>query len=183
MLLNGSIRVSRICTATLVWNGDRRPTKPMEALIEPKSFYWPYLLGTVLLTEVAIHETYIYYNVIDNLSMGHYLQYWVYLFPPFLFLLTVSIYTPEKEDDTKEYFNEKAPYFGAFLILFLASHFIRNLEMSSEENFFRALLIPAIAFFSYKRNKYSIVIILALWLVLFLYRAGVIEFARLKLGI
>lgn len=143
--------------------------------LEPKSFYFPYLAATIALTEVGIHETYIYYFVLDELSITNYENYLINLASPFSFLLTVSIFTPESNDDTKTYFNSKLPLIVIFFILFLLSHFIRDHDFGRINNMIRLALIPIMLLYVKYRKLFVAVIIAVLWLVMFLNRLNEIQ--------
>lgn len=90
-------------------------------------FYLPYVLTTVVFTELAIWNVYGYLAVVHRLDEASYLEYWAYLLQPMLFLLTVSALTPESEEsDTEAYFNKRISLIYALMAAFLCSHFLSD---------------------------------------------------------
>ena len=75
---------------------------------DKKYFYWPYSLTTVMLTELAVRNVFLYLEVVQGMDGQSYFRYWLHLVQPMIFLMVVSALTPDNHDqDTKSYFNER----------------------------------------------------------------------------
>ena len=87
--------------------------------------YLPYLLYTLVFTEVAIYNVFIYVEILDDLVGQPYIYYLLFILPPFLYILMVNVFTPEKDANTKTHFKKSAPIFlslmAAFSVLFIAT--------------------------------------------------------------
>ncbi|MDZ7647852.1 MAG: hypothetical protein U5K54_12080 [Cytophagales bacterium] len=92
-------------------------------LFKIKEAYLPYTLITIILTETALYNVFIYIDLIDDMMGLDYLGYLSMLVAPFLFLIATNAFTPDKEANTREYFEEQIPVFFTLMALFVASHF------------------------------------------------------------
>ena len=106
-----------------------------------KEIFLPYLLLTVILTETALYNVFLYAGLLDQLEGLTYASYLVYLVPPFLFLLTTIFFTPGEDADTEDYFVKYMPVFLSLFALFIASHFLYEFN---EQNTIIAIRIFAI---------------------------------------
>jgi uncharacterized membrane protein len=93
-------------------------------LFKPKDIYFPYIIVTVILTEIAIYNVFIMTKLLDDLEHQNYLNYLIYLIPPFIFMLVVNVFTPEKEDNTKNYFENNRRSFFLLAAVFVSSHYL-----------------------------------------------------------
>lgn len=90
-------------------------------------FYLPYFLTTLIFTEVAIWNVFIYLEVVGHLEDIHYFQYWAYLLQPMLFLVIVSALTPEPENkNTEVYFKKRMPVVFGLMAIYIFSHLFAN---------------------------------------------------------
>jgi hypothetical protein len=88
-------------------------------------FYFPYFLTTIIFTEAAVWNVYLYLEIVNYLEGIRYAQYWLYLIQPILLLLTVSALTPDSEkQDTKSYFKERFSLVYTLAAIFVFSHFL-----------------------------------------------------------
>lgn len=76
--------------------------------LKSKRRYWPHLVTGILLLELAFSNFYYLYDKLEFLFVD-YISFLARLSAPLLFLLTVSVYTPEDNKDIKVYFHEKLP--------------------------------------------------------------------------
>ena len=65
-------------------------------LFDIKTFFLPYALFTIMLTEVALYNVFIYAELINDLEGLASGQYLMYLLPPFLFMMVANVFTPDK---------------------------------------------------------------------------------------
>ena len=69
-------------------------------LFSPKQLFLPYLLLTIMLTETALYNVFIYAKLLDELKGLSYFGYLKYLIPPFLFMLASNIFTPSSHKES-----------------------------------------------------------------------------------
>ena len=80
--------------------------------------YWAHLLTGIVLLELAFVNFYYLYDVLDQLFIDYH-HFLLHLMPPLVFLLMVSVYTPEDNKDVKVYFLDKVPTIFSLLALFI----------------------------------------------------------------
>ena len=96
---------------------------------EKKYLYWPYVVSTVVFTELAIWNIYLFLSFSNDISTANYFQYWLFLLQPILFLLMVHALTPEAEiKNTEGYFKKRMPVVFGLMALYIASHLIPGLD-------------------------------------------------------
>ncbi|HBH25184.1 MAG TPA: hypothetical protein DDY13_17410 [Cytophagales bacterium] len=144
-------------------------------LFDKTQWYFPYLLTTIVLTELAIYNVFIYANLISELEGTSYLSYLKYILPPFLFLLMVSSFTPEKGDDTKEYFIRNMRIYLLLMAVFIASHFLFDFKEGRFVITLRTLMIVAVLLGAILRKVWMIYVLSLLWFILIFIRLNVIS--------
>ena len=87
--------------------------------------YWPHLITGLILLELAFLNFYYLYDELDELFVN-YNQFLFQLSAPLVFLLTVSVYTPENDGDVKEYFKKRTPMIFSLLAIFVGIHIIKE---------------------------------------------------------
>ena len=135
-----------------------------------KRLYLPYALLTILLTEIALYNVYLFSQLVNELNNINYKSYLLYIAPPFIFMIAVNIFTPEKEDDTEVYFKENMRIFFTLIALFIASHFFFKFEEINMISIIRIVLILWILLTGIFRKTWMVYVFVALWFVLFLNR-------------
>ena len=143
-------------------------------LFDPKEWYAPYSIFTIILTEVAVYNIFIYRQLLGQLSGQNYLGYLLFLLPPFLFMLATVSFTPDKESSTRDYFIKQMPVFFSLLALFIASHFLFTFEESSFTLINRIVIIVLLLITGFTRKVWITYIITFQWLLTFLIKAGYI---------
>ena len=141
----------------------------------PKELYIPYLLLTIILPETALYNAFIYAELIDKLVGLSYFSYLSYLIPPFLFMLTANIFTPDQDSDTEEYFLKQMPVFLSLLALFAASHFLYNFNENLPTIVGRFIAILVILVTGISRKIWMFYIVVALWVFLLFVKGGMIS--------
>jgi hypothetical protein len=142
-------------------------------LFDPEDWYLPYTIFTVILTEIAVYNVFIYYNLLVQLPGQNYFTYLSHLLPPFLFILTTSAFTPEKDAKTKEHFIKRMPIFFTLLAVLILSHFIFQYNESIYIHIVRLLLVAILILVGFTRKIWPIYIIAVIWLISFLFRGKV----------
>ena len=142
-------------------------------LFDPEDWYLPYTIFTVILTEIAVYNVFIYFNLLVQLPGQNYFTYLSYLLPPFLFILTTSAFTPEKEAKTKEHFIKRMPIFFTSLAMLILSHFFFQYGESIYVHIGRLLIVVILIIVGFTRKIWPVYIIAFIWLISFLFRGNV----------
>ena len=135
-----------------------------------KSIYLPYAILTILLTEIALYNVYLFSQLVGEIDSMNYKSYLLYIVPPFIFMIAVNIFTPEKEDDTEVYFKENMPIFFTLTALFVASHFFFKFEEGDVMYLARIGLIIWLLLTGILRKIWMVYVFVAIWFLLFLNR-------------
>ena len=143
-------------------------------LFDPKEWYAPYSIFTIILTEVAVYNIFIYRQLLGQLSGQNYLGYLLFLLPPFLFMLATVSFTPDKESSTRDYFIKQMPVFFSLLALFIASHFLFTFNESVFTLINRIVIIIILLITGFTRKVWLIYIVALMWLLTFILRATVV---------
>ena len=134
-------------------------------ILEPKDRYWPYTAVTLILTEGAIYNIFIYQHLLDELAASDYFTYLSYLIPPVLFLMITQAFTPEKGDDTKSYFVRQRKIVFILYAVFVASHFLHPFDESFIVNSFRIALIGFMLLVAFSKSDKMIYVVIIFWLM------------------
>lgn len=141
-------------------------------LFDFNTFFLPYALFTIMLTEVALYNVFIYAELIQDLEGLSYGMYLIYLLPPFLFMLVTNIFTPDKGDDTRLYFLKQRPLFFSLLSVFIGTHFLFDFNESGQE-YTRIVYIVIIFSAGFIKKIWPTYLIFAIWLISIFAREGV----------
>lgn len=144
--------------------------------INYKNIYIPYALFTILLTEIALYNVYLFSQLVDEINMMDYKSYLIYILPPFIFLISVNIFTPEKDDETETYFKENMPIFFILIAFFVATHFFFSYEESSVMLFARIIIIIWLLLTGILRRIWMVYVFVAIWLLLLMSRLSLISY-------
>jgi hypothetical protein len=144
-------------------------------LFDPAEIFLPYSLLTVVLTEIAFYNVFIYQRLIDRFAGQNYLHYLILLISPMLFFLVAHIFTPGSGDKTKDYFIKRMPLFFSLLALLVASNFIYGLEESMFINIGRIVFIIVILLCGFTRKIWLTYLLVFMWLLSFLVRGSIIS--------
>lgn len=144
-------------------------------LINPKQLFIPYILLTIILTETAIYNVFIYAKLLDQLEGLSYFSYLSYLIPPFLFMLATSIFTPDADSDTETYFKRQMPLLFTLLSLFVASHFMYDFDENLASIIGRIIAILVILLIGFTRKIWLFYILSLLWVYLLFVKGGMIS--------
>lgn len=104
--------------------------------------YWPYVITTVILTEVAIWNIYLFLVDVQNAELISYNNYWAILCQPILFVLLVHSFTPETEvKDTGTYFRKRMPIVFTLFAIYIGLHLIPGASNSFSMDWPRLIII------------------------------------------
>ena len=141
--------------------------------LDQKQFYLQYLLFTLFLTEIAIYNVYIYVHIVNQFEDMSYLTYLGNLAPPFLFLLVVNAFTPEKGENTKEAFIKRSPIVFGLLAVFIASHFLYDFKEGDPSLILRGIAIVLTAAAAIIKKSWINFLIIAIWILSIPFRLGI----------
>lgn len=98
--------------------------KQWRRFFEIEYLYLPYFITTIMITEIAVWNIFLYLEVVTQLAEISYFRYWAHLLQPMIFLMLVSALTPDSSNqDTEGYFRKRIPAVFGLMALFIASHF------------------------------------------------------------
>jgi hypothetical protein len=87
--------------------------------------YWPYILTSLLLLEVAFWNFFRMNEWMTESSFSTYLSYSRFIITPLVFILVVAVFTPDREtEDIKAYFDSNMRIIYGGLAVFVALHFM-----------------------------------------------------------
>ena len=133
--------------------------------------YWPYFLTTLIFTETAIYNIFIYLEIASDLSDISYYQYWPFLIQPMIFLLTVYALTPEKEDkDTAGYFIKRMPAIYGLMAAYIACHFLPGFGVTESLDISRIIGIGLCIFLATSRTVSLVYVITVVWIISLFFR-------------
>ena len=131
---------------------------------EKKYLYWPYFLTTVMFTELAIRNVFLYIAVVRELDGIRYFHYWMELTQPMIFLMAVSALTPDSADrDTKDYFEKRITIVFALLAVFIASHFLPAYGVTVTMNYARVAAVVICVSIAVTRKVWLVYVLGGLW--------------------
>jgi hypothetical protein len=144
-------------------------------IFDRKEMFLPYSLMTLVLTEIAIYNVFIYSRLLDSLSGLSYLNYLTLLISPFLFFLVAHVFTPETGKNTKDHFIKRMPLFYSLIALLTACNFIYRLEESKYINISRIIFIVILALCGFTRKIWLTYVLIIMWVLSFLVRGSIIS--------
>ena len=129
-------------------------------------FYLPYFLTTLIFTEVAIWNVFIYLEVVGRLEDIHYFQYWAYLLQPMLFLVIVSALTPEPENkNTELYFKKRMPVVFGLMAIYIFSHLFANFGSTTPITAVRVVAIALCVVTAVVRRVWLVYAVTIVWVI------------------
>jgi hypothetical protein len=140
---------------------------------DAKQIYIPYTLLSLVVTEVAVYNVFIYIQLIAKFKEQSYLSYLSFLVSPFLFFMAAQVFTPDPGVDTKEYFVKRMPLFCSLFALLIGSHFIYELVESRYATIMRLIYIVVIIIVGFSRKPSLAYLLVLFWAVSLLVRGSV----------
>jgi len=141
----------------------------------PEQLFIPYLFMTIILTETALYNVFIYAKLLDELSGLSYFNYLSYLLPPFLFMLTTNIFTPDQDSETEEYFIKQMPIFFTLLALFAACHFLYEFDENATILIIRIIALLILFLTGIFRRIWMVYFVCIIWIVSLFVKGGMIS--------
>ncbi|MDX2430457.1 MAG: hypothetical protein QNK35_05960 [Bacteroides sp.] len=143
--------------------------------LDLKKIFLPYLLLTVILTETALYNVFLFAGLLEKLEGLTYTDYLIYLAPPFLFLLATIFFTPDDDSETEVYFMKNMPVFLTLFALFSASHLLYDFNEKTTFLLIRIIGIIIILLTGILRKKWMVYLLGALWILSMFTKGGVIS--------
>lgn len=144
-------------------------------IFDRTEMFLPYSLMTLVLTELAIYNVFIYSRLLDKLAGLSYLSYLTLLISPFLFFLVAHVFTPEAGKNTKDHFIKRMPLFFNLIALLTACNYIYGLEESRYVNFSRLIFIVILVLCGFTRKIWLTYVLIIMWVLSFLIRGSIIS--------
>lgn len=143
-------------------------------LFDVKQIYLPYTLLSLVITEVAIYNVFIYIQVIEAFKEQSYLSYLSFLISPFLFYMAAQVFTPDAGVNTKEYFVKRMPLFCTLFATLIGSHFIYDLEEARYSALLRLVFMVLVIVVGFSRKPWLTYLVVAFWAISLFIRGSVI---------
>jgi hypothetical protein len=143
-------------------------------LFDKEQWFFPYLLLTIIFTEVGIYNVFIYVKLVHQLVGQTYISYLSYLLPPFLFMMTINSFTPDKGSVTKDYFIKNMPIFLSLFTVFIACHFLFSFDETFLTISGRIIAMFFIFLTGITRKLWMVYVLTILWFILFFSRLEMI---------
>lgn len=138
---------------------------------QKKYRYWPYVITTIIFTEIAIWNVYLFLVQIQDSTLITYHEYWLFLIQPIIFLLLVHAFTPEVElKDTETYFRKRIPTVFGLTAVYFALHITPDFSVSNYANWLRISGILVCSFIAITRSLKAIYVFAILWFLTLFFR-------------
>jgi len=132
-------------------------------LFDVNQIYLPYTLLSLVITEMAVYNVFIYIQVIEEFKEQSYLSYLSFLLSPFLFFMAAQVFTPDAGVNTKKYFTKRMPLFYSLFALLICSHFIYDLVESSYTVIMRLAFMVLIIGVGFSRRPWLTYLVVFFW--------------------
>jgi uncharacterized membrane protein len=138
-----------------------------------KHIYWPYTLLSMVITEVAVYNVFIYIQLIAKFKEQTYLTYLSYLISPFLFYLSAQVFTPDPGINTKEYFVKRMPLFSSLFALLTASHFMNDIVETEYSTILRIVFIVLMLVVGFSKKPMLSYLLVFVWAISLIIRGTI----------
>jgi len=133
---------------------------------EKQYLYLPYVITTIVFTETAIWNVYLFLVQIQDSNLIAYHEYWLFLIQPIIFLLLIHAFTPEIEiKDTEAYFKKRIPIVFGLTSLYIALHLTPAFSGSKNDMWFRIIGVIICLIIALTRNIKAIYALGIFWLL------------------
>ena len=133
--------------------------------------YWPYVLTTVIFTEIAIWNIYLFLLDVQDIELLSYYDYWTVLLQPILFVLIVHAFTPESEvKDTESYFRKRMTMVFTLFAIYIALHFLPGMTGDPAMNYPRFFGVAICLIIAFTRYIPLVYIFTAIWVISLFFR-------------
>lgn len=142
-------------------------------IFEPGQIFLPYTLLSLVLSEIAIYNIFIYIRLIAEFKEQNYLSYLTFLIPPTVFYITTNVFTPDTGTETKTYFINRMRLFFTLFAIMIASHFLYNIEEAVYATGIRLFFISVLLLIAFLKKTWMSYVVVFLWLISFIVRGDI----------
>jgi hypothetical protein len=133
--------------------------------------HWPYFITTLIFTESAIWNVFIYLDIAGDLRDITYYEYWPYLIQPIIFLVTVHALTPNKHDkNTAAYFSDRISVIFGLMAVYIGCHFLQGFEGLESLGISRIIGIAMCIIIAVTKKVSLVYVLGAIWVVSLFFR-------------
>jgi hypothetical protein len=137
-------------------------------LLHANSHYWPYIILIFILSETAVYNVYTLYNLHKNLETNNYLQYWIFLGPPIIFMLAVNSIVLKDDATNKEklekHFKDRVSNTYLLMALYISSHLIPLMSAGTTiDNLVRIFFILVILLNVFSKKDWTFYFLVGLY--------------------
>lgn len=143
-------------------------------IFEPGQIFLPYTLLSVVLSEVAIYNIFIYIRLIGEFKEHNYISYLLFLLPPTLFYITANVFTPDGGTETKTYFINRMRLFFTLFAVMIGSHFLYDIEVTNHATIIRLVYIAVLLLIVILKKTWMSYVVVFLWLISFIVRGDIL---------
>lgn len=134
--------------------------------MDSSSWYTPYLITLIMVTEIGVHNVFIFFKFSPELSHITYFAYWLYLFPPLVFLLMVNCLTHVDDySDTETFFTSRIKPIFLLLAAFISMHFMSFVQFDHHIFLPRLLAIIFCMVYAFWQKDIVFYLLVGVWLV------------------
>lgn len=134
--------------------------------MDSTSWYTPYLLTLIMVTEIGVHNVFVFFQFSPELSGIDYFSYWLYLFPPLVFLLMVNCLTHVDDySNTEEFFKARIKPIFLLLAAFISMHFMSFVHFDHQIWVTRLLAIILCTIYALWPKTAVFYLLVAVWLL------------------
>ncbi len=142
-------------------------------IFEPGEIFLPYTLLSLVLSEVAIYNIFIYIRLIAEFKEQNYISYLTFLIPPTVFYITTNVFTPDTGTETKTYFINRMRLFFILFAIVIASHFLYDIEETAYATVIRLVYIAVLLTIATLKKVWLSYVVVFLWLISFIVRGDI----------
>ena len=138
---------------------------------EKQYLYLPYVITTIVFTEIAIWNVFIFMEFLEVIPSVSYYEYWLFLLQPIIFLLMVHAFTPEVDNiDTETYFKRRMGLVFLLMAVYIGTHMLPSLTTRSDFVNVRVVTVVVCLAIAISRKIWLIYLMGALWVVSLFFR-------------
>lgn len=134
--------------------------------MDSSSWYTPYLITLIMVTEIGVHNVFVFFKFSPELSTTTYFAYWLFLFPPLVFLLMVNCLTHVDDySNTETFFTARIKPIFLLLAAFISMHFTPFVQFDHQIWLPRLLAIILCVVYAFWPKNNIFYTLVTVWLV------------------
>lgn len=133
--------------------------------MDSSAWYTPYLITLIMVTEIGVHNVFVFFQFSPELGTINYFAYWLYLFPPLVFLLMVNCLTHVDDySNTEEFFTSRIRPIFLLLAAFISMHFMSFIHFDHHLWLPRLLAIFFCVLYAFWQKNIAFYSLVGVWL-------------------